>query len=157
MARPRPRDYKAGDLVFAKMKGYPHWPARVSLGWERGRRGRCARSCLCCGSGAAFSAHLRPRATSVCGHLTPSSGPLAGLHFLPNCASLRGSQLRTACVRACACFYVVVMLNMHMTSGNPAHAPCFSPCCPTSLKRARASNSSARVYLYVYLPLTQHE
>lgn len=29
------QNYAAGDIVFAKLKGYPWWPARVSEGEER--------------------------------------------------------------------------------------------------------------------------
>uniref|UniRef100_A0A3Q2CNQ7 Uncharacterized protein n=1 Tax=Cyprinodon variegatus TaxID=28743 RepID=A0A3Q2CNQ7_CYPVA len=38
MVCPRPWGYQAGELVFAKMKGYPHRPARVSEGEQAGKQ-----------------------------------------------------------------------------------------------------------------------
>lgn len=28
------KEYKAGDFIFAKVKGYPAWPARVSINYH---------------------------------------------------------------------------------------------------------------------------
>jgi len=31
---PMPPRYVPGDKIFAKVKGFPHWPARVSTGFQ---------------------------------------------------------------------------------------------------------------------------